>query len=228
MATGSTAVALAVRVHPRGGAPSGDEPSVRALREAASAVGRRNPDMLSGPSSVSHAGVLLLALSAPGAILEAIVAVAGELRPLGTTFCAAVSAGTGPLGGASRNPVEASLLAAEAAASLALHDVEETDVREPRVSLLAPGHEPLLAALAGMVLASYDAMTERQRQIISLIRESDTQQEVATHLDISRQAVNQSLTAAGWPHLKRAEDAIRQHLSARFSSDGGGGGGTTR
>jgi DNA-directed RNA polymerase specialized sigma subunit len=79
-----------------------------------------------------------------------------------------------------------------------------------------------------MVLTSYDAMTERQRQIISLIKESDTQQEVATHLDISRQAVNQSLTAAGWPHLKRAEDAIRQHLSARFSSDGGGGGGTTR
>jgi DNA-binding CsgD family transcriptional regulator len=139
-----------------------------------------------------------------------------------------VSEGTGPHGGASRNPVEASLLAAEAAASLALRDVEETDVREPRVSLLAPGHAPLLAALAGMVLASYDAMTERQRQIISLIKESDTQQEVATHLDISRQAVNQSLTAAGWPHLKRAEDAIRQHLSARFSSDGGGRGGTTR
>lgn len=228
MATGSTAVALAVRVHRRGGAPSGDEPSVRALREAASAVGRRDPDMLSGPSSVSHAGVLLLALSAPGAILEAILAVADELRPLGTTFCAAVSAGTGQLSEAPRNSVEASLMAAEAAASLALRDVEETDIREPRVSLLAPGHAPLLAALAGMVLASYDAMTERQRQIIALIKESDTQQEVATHLDISRQAVNQSLTAAGWPHLKRAEDAIRRHLSARFSSDGGGGGGTTR
>ncbi len=228
MATGTTAVALAVRVHPRGGAPSGDEPSVRALREAASAVGRRDPDMLSGPSSVSHAGVLLLALSAPGAILEAILAVADELRPLGTTFCAAVSARTGPLSGASRNPVEASLLAAEAAASLALHDVEETDVRERRVSLLAPGHDPLLAALAGMVLASYDAMTERQRQIISLIKESDTQQEVATHLDVSRQAVNQSLAAAGWPHLRRAEDVVREYLSALSASAGGERGGTTR
>ena len=69
-----------------------------------------------------------------------------------------------------------------------------------------------------MVLASYDAMTERQRQIISLIKESETQQQVATHLDVSRQAVNQSLAAAGWPHLKRAENAVREHLSARSSS----------
>ncbi|MCK4410602.1 MAG: hypothetical protein KAW67_10965, partial [Candidatus Eisenbacteria sp.] len=214
MATGTTAVALAVRVHPRGGAPSGDEASVQALRKAASAVGRRNPEMLSGPSSVSSEGVLLLTLGTPGTILGAILAVADELRPVGTTFCAAVSAGIGPLGGRSTNSVESSLLAAEEAASLALQAVEETDAREHRVSLLAPEHAPLLAALAGMVLASYDAMTERQRLIISLIKESDTQQQVATHLDVSRQAVNQSLAAAGWPHLKRAEDAVREHLSA--------------
>ena len=228
MATYYTAVTLAVRVHPRGSAPSGDEPSVRALREAASAVGRGNPEMLSGPSSVSHEGVLLLALSAPGTILEAILAVADELRPLGTTFCAAVAAGTGSHGRTSPNPVESSVLAVEAAASLAQHGVEDTDVRERRVSLLAPRHDSLMAALAGMVLASYDAMTERQRQIISLIKESDTQQEVASHLDVSRQAVNQSLAAAGWPHLRRAEDAIRDHLSARYSSEGGGGGGTAQ
>ncbi|MEA3409470.1 MAG: sigma factor-like helix-turn-helix DNA-binding protein [Candidatus Eisenbacteria bacterium] len=228
MATDYTAVTLAVRVHPRGSAPSGDEPSVRALREAASAVGRRNPEMLSGPSSVSHEGVLLLTLSSPGTILETILAVADELRPLGTTFCAAVSAGAGSHGRSSPNPVESSVLAAEAAASLAQHGVEDTDVRERRVSLLALGHDALMSALAGMVLAWYDAMTERQRQIISLIKESDTQQEVASHLDVSRQAVNQSLAAAGWSHLRRAEDAIREHLSARFSSDGGEGGGTTR
>lgn len=226
MATGTTAVALAVRVHPQGGAPSGDEPSVRALREAASAVGRRNPEMLSGPSSVSPEGVLLLALSAPGTILEAILAVADELRPLGTTFCAAVSARTSSDGGAFPGSLESSVLAIGAAASLALHGVEETDVREHRVSLLAPGHDPLLAALAGMVLATYDAMTERQRQIISLIKESDTQQQVATHLDVSRQAVNQSLAAAGWPHLKRAEDAVRGRLSAQSPSGRERSGGT--
>ena len=227
MTTGTTAVALAVRVHPQGGAPSGDEPSVRALREAASAVGRRNPEMLSGPSSVSPEGVILLALSAPGTILEAILAVADELRPLGTTFCAGVSARIGSHGEAFPSSVESSVLAIGAAASLALHGVEETDIREHRVSLLAPGHDPLLAALAGMVLATYDAMTERQRQIISLIKESDTQQQVATHLDVSRQAVNQSLTAAGWPHLKRAEDAVRGRLSARSASGSRRSGGTT-
>lgn len=214
MATGTTAVALAVRVHPRGGTPSGDDAAVQALREAASAVGRTSPEILSGPSSVSSEGVLLLSLGDPGTILEAILAVADELRPFGTTFCAVVSAGDGPLGETSGNSIESSLLAAEEASTLALQAVEETDVREHRVSLLAPDHAPLLSALAEMVLASYDAMTERQRLTISLIKESDTQQQVATHLDVSRQAVNQSLAAAGWPHLKRAEDAVREYLSA--------------
>lgn len=214
MATGTTAVALAVRVHTRGGTPSGDDAAVQALREAASAVGRTSPEMLSGPSSVSSEGVLLLSLGDPGTILGAILAIADELRPFGTTFCAVVSAGNGPLGETSGNSIESSLLAAEAASTLALQAVEETDVREHRVSLLAPDHAPLLSALAEMVLASYDAMTERQRLTISLIKESDTQQQVATHLDVSRQAVNQSLAAAGWPHLKRAESAVREHLSA--------------
>ena len=228
MATGTTAVALAVRVHPRGGAPSGDEAAVQALREAASAVGRTNPEMLSGPSSVSSEGVLLLSLGDPGTILGAILALADELRPVGTTFCAAVSAGNGPLDGASTNSVESSFLAAEAAATLALQAVEETDVREHRVSLLAPDNAPLLSALAEMVLASYDAMTERQRLTISLIKESDTQQQVATHLDVSRQAVNQSLAAAGWPHLRRAEDVVREYLSALSPSARGERGGTAR
>jgi len=213
MATGTTAVALAVRAHPRGGAPSGDESSVRALREAASAVGRSCPELLSGPSSVSAEGTLLLALTAPGTILEAILSIANELRPVATTFCAAVSAGDDAREGGSSDRVESSLLAAEEAASMALHGVEETDVKGPRVSLLAPRHDPLASSLAGMVLASYDTMTARQRQIISLIKESETQQQVATHLDVSRQAVNQSLAAAGWPHLRGAETAIRAHLS---------------
>ncbi len=71
-------------------------------------------------------------------------------------------------------------------------------------------------------------MTERQRLTISLIKKSDTQQQVATHLDVSRQAVNQSLAAAGWPHLQRAEEAVRDHLSALSSSAHGERGGVTR
>jgi DNA-binding CsgD family transcriptional regulator len=180
--------------------------------------------MLSGPSSVSPGGTLLLTLSAPAAVLEAILLMADELRPLPTTFCAAVAAGRGGHDSVSRDHVGSSLMAAEAAASLALQGVEETDVREHRVSLLSPGHDALASSLACMVLASYDSMTERQRQIISLIKESETQQQVATHLDVSRQAVNQSLAAAGWTHLKRAESVIRDHLSARSRRRGAGAG----
>jgi hypothetical protein len=228
MVTGTRAVALAVRAHPRGGAPSGDEATVRALREAATSLGRKYPEMLTGPSAVSPEGTLLLALSSPGAILEAILSVAEELRPLGTTFCAAASYGAVTQEATSPDRLESSLLAAEAAASLALHGAEDTDVRGHRVSVLAPTFDPLASSLVDMVLASYDAMTLRQRQIISLIKESETQQQVATHLAVSRQAVNQSLAAAGWPHLKRAEGAIREHLSTQTPSDTGGTEGRTR
>ena len=223
MATDTRSVALAVRVHPRGNAASGDEATVRTLREAAAALGRKSPEMLTGPSSVSPEGTLLLALSAPGAILEAILSVADELRPLGTTFCAAATSGAGAHEATSPDRMESSLLAAEAAASLALHGIEETDVRERRVAILAPAYDALASSLADMVLTSYDAMTLRQRQIISLIKESETQQQVATHLAVSRQAVNQSLAAAGWPHLRRAEGVIQEHLSARTLSDAGEG-----
>jgi DNA-binding CsgD family transcriptional regulator len=223
MATGITAVALAVRAHPRGGAPSGDDATVRALRDAAASVGSKSPEMLSGPSSVSPEGTLLLALSGPAIALEAVLMVADELRPLPTTFCAAVTAGREERGEVSPDHVESSLMATEAAASLALRGIEETDVREHRLSLLSPGYDALASSLACMVLASYDAMTERQRQIISLIKESETQQQVATHLDVSRQAVNQSLAAAGWSRLKQAENVIRDHLSAGSRRTGGAG-----
>ncbi len=221
MTTGTTAVALAVRAHPRGGAPSGDEATVRALRDAAASLGRRNADMLTGPSSVSPEGTLTLALSSPGEIVEAMLSLADDLRPLGTTFCAAVSAAGGTREAASPDRLESTLLAAEAAASLAVHGVGETDLRERRVSIMAPEYDSLASSLADMLLASYDAMTLRQRQIIALIKESETQQQVATHLAVSRQAVNQSLAAAGWPHVKRAEGAIREHLSARARSGAG-------
>jgi len=224
MATGTRAVALAVRAHPRGGAPSGDEASVRALRGAAAAVGSKHPEILSGPSSVSAEGTILLTLFTTSSILQAILAIADELRPLTTTFCAAVSTGAVTTRPALPDHVESSLLAAEAAATMALNGVEETDARERRIALWAPEHDPVASALADMVLASYDTMTDRQRQIISLIKESETQQRVATHLGVSRQAVNQSLAAAGWPLLRRAENEIREYLSRESSSATSGGG----
>ena len=56
-------------------------------------------------------------------------------------------------------------------------------------------------------------MTDRQRQVVALVRESGSQQAVAQHLNVSRQAVNQSLTSAGWQHLLRAESVARARLA---------------
>jgi len=211
----NTAAALAVRAHPRGGVPSADEEALKALRGAAAAAAS-DPELLSGPSSVSPDGVLLLPLGDAARVLDAILRVADSLRPMGATFCGAVADGA-PSESASGH-VESALIAAEAAASLALSGIETTDARERRVCLLLPEQDVVAAALAGLVLATYDDMTERQRQIIELTKESDTQQQVASHLDVTRQAVNQSLAAAGWPHLRRAEQAVREHLIARAGS----------
>jgi FixJ family two-component response regulator len=68
-----------------------------------------------------------------------------------------------------------------------------------------------------LILEAYDGMTERQRQVIALVRESGTQQKVAQHLGVSRQAVNQSLAAARWPHLRRAEEAVVGRITALIS-----------
>jgi hypothetical protein len=210
MSNSTTAVALAVRVHPGGGPPSGDRGAVIALRDAAATAAARDAGLLSGPSSITPDGVLLLPLSDPGAVLDAILAVADALRPMRATFCGAVGGGGGTDGA---GHVESALIATEAASSMALRGIETTDAKERRVCLLTPDPDPVAAALAGMVLASYDGMTERQRQIVALTKDSETQQQVATHLDVTRQAVNQSLSAAGWPHLRRAEEAMRAHLS---------------
>ncbi len=87
-----------------------------------------------------------------------------------------------------------------------------------RAAALSPDDRSVLGALVGLLHAAYDGMTERQRQMISLIRSSDTQQQVARHLSVSRQAVNQSLAAAGWPHLRRAEEAVLVRFAAMSHS----------
>ncbi len=214
----NTAVALAARAHLRGGAHSGGAEAERLLRGAAAAIGESRPDALLGPSSLTPDGTLLLALREPAAILDAILTVADEVRPHAVTFCAAVA--TGPeAAGAPGGAVESAVLAAGEAASAALAGLEDTDVRERRIALLAPGPAPLLATLIDLILVAYDEMTDRQRQIISLTRCSETQQQVARHLDISRQAVNQSLASAGWPHIRSAEETLRAHFASGSRGD---------
>lgn len=213
-------VALAARAHTRASARSDRTAAASALRAAAAAVGTAVPGALSGPSIVTTEGALLLSVTDPVHVLPVTLHVAEALRPRRTTFCAAVVARDGARAAAAAD-VESALLSAEAASSLALEGLEETDPREQRFILLAPGEDRVLGALVGLLLAAYDGMTERQRQMISLIRSSDTQQQVARHLSVSRQAVNQSLAAAGWPHLRRAEEAVLIRFAAMSPSPPG-------
>ncbi len=207
------AVTLAARGHARDGRQLSDPGTVDRLRAAATALGANAPGVLTGPSVVTEDGLLLLSLAAPEAALAAVLGIATAMRPTRTTFCAvAVAAETG--GQASATPaVDGALIAAGAAADRASSSILDTDPRECRVLVFLPHEEPQTGALIDLVLERYDSMTDRQRQIVALIRNSDTQQEVATHLDISRQAVNQSLAASGWLHVRRAEGVVRSRLA---------------
>jgi DNA-binding NarL/FixJ family response regulator len=217
MSSPTTAVALAVRAHPRGGAPSASDEVTARLRSAAADLVETSPELISGPSSVSPEGALLLKLSSPEAILGAILSIAGNMRPLPTTFSAAVRGASrrGHFGGA----LDEVMIAWEAAASAALAGARGTDPREHRVAVQLTAPDPLVSPLIELMLRIHDGMTERQKQIVALARACDTQQEAATHLGISRQAVNQSLTAAGWHQLRRAEEAIEARLSRESGTE---------
>jgi hypothetical protein len=214
MIKSSCAVVLAARVHARSGAARNDAETVERLRAAAVAIGEASPEILAGPSDTTADAVLVLPLSSPEAILCAILSIAERMRPGKTTFAASVV----PLDEApqehAEETVEAALLASDRAATTAASRIAETDARESRVIVFAPGRDGVLDALLDLIVEAYDAMTDRQRQIVSLVRNSDTQQQVAKHLSISRQAVNQSIMAAGWPHLRLAEEAVTRRLGS--------------
>jgi hypothetical protein len=212
MSKSSCAVALAARVHSRDGAARNDAEAVERLKAAAVAIARESPDVVAGPSDTSSDAVLILPLSSPRAILGAVLSIAEQLRPVKTTFTASIVALDEGTGSAADDSVEAALLASDRAATLAAARIADTDPRESRVLVLGPERDAVLDALIDMIVETYDAMTRRQRQIVSLVRISDTQQQVAKHLGISRQAVNQSIIAAGWPHLKLAEQAVLSRL----------------
>lgn len=215
-------MALAIRAHPRRTARAGAEELAERFRSAAARLGDRSPGLLAGPSTVTADGTLVLTLSEPAALLEAILAVADHVRPIPTTFSAAVhrsrgeTAGRAARGGSPEreDPLHDTVMAAEAATSIALSGASETDPAGKRVIVCFAEPDGLLGSLIELVLMAYDSMTERQRQIVTLARSSETQQQVASHLDISRQAVNQSLAAAGWKQLRRAEQAIEARLAS--------------
>jgi len=213
---GKPAAVLAVRVWGTEGRERSDSAALKRLREAAAAVALSNSQALAGPSVSSPDGALLLPLASPSEALNVILAVADHTRPLRTTF-AVVLAKEPVSEGASTTARDGGTLlrylAIEEASASALSTLAATDPRDARTLVRWPRDDSVLASLIDLVLLSYDSMTERQRQIIALVRESDTQQQVAAHLNVSRQAVNQSLAAANWQHVRRACAAIATRLN---------------
>ncbi|MCK4512600.1 hypothetical protein KAW64_12725 [bacterium] len=223
MMRGKPAAVLAVRVWGTEGRERSDSIALKRLRGAAAAVALSDPQALAGPSVSSPDGALLLSLASPSEALNVILAVADHTRPLRTTF--AVVLAHEPVseeGLASDNARSTTArdgdtllryLAIEEASASALSTLAATDPRDARTLVRWPHDDSILASLIDLVLLAYDSMTDRQRQIIALVKGSDTQQQVAAHLNVSRQAVNQSLAAANWQHVRRACAAIAARLN---------------
>lgn len=214
-------VALAVRVHERNGAVAVSSEAFSDLRAAAAQLGQAEPGFVTGPSAVAEGGTLVLPLASPEAVLAVVLALSSDLRPLKTTYCAAVVPAPAGRSGGGGEPVEVALMAADRAATLAASGVAETDPRDSRIVIMGPERDRLAGALIDLIIEAYDSLTDRQRQMVALIRQSETQQQVARHLGISRQAVNQSLAAARWLHLERAESAALRHLASLPAASGG-------
>jgi hypothetical protein len=209
-----SAVALAARAHERDGRVSISSAPFSRLRAAAAEMGQTGAELIGGPSADAGDGVLVLPLTTPDAVLAVVLRLASLMRPFKTTFCAAIVPTTRSRSGGGAQSVDAALLAADRAAGAAAAGIADTDPRDSRIVVLGPGPEALVAALIDLIIEAYDSMTERQRQIVDLVKQSETQQQVAGHLGVSRQAVNQSLGSAGWPHLERAEETARGHLAS--------------
>ncbi len=205
--------------------PSGvrraDRTALELLRRASGDLVARRTELLALPGVVAPDGVLSVTPSSPRAVVEIILAVAAAARPEQTTFCVTMAPPDNilrerPDDALTHTPsrdLEDAVLGAHAADASARAGLSETDHRDSRVRVVGPGAVPVLGAALDLLLEAYDAMTDRQRQIIQLVKSSRTQQDVATHLGISRQAVNQSLASARWPHLDSAE----QHIGASLA-----------
>ncbi|MBD3349816.1 MAG: hypothetical protein GF400_11575 [Candidatus Eisenbacteria bacterium] len=219
MVQSTIAYALAARAHGRDGRVLSTPDTVERMRSAAASFGEASRGALAGPTGLAGDGTLVVLLASPDGVLPAARVIAASVRPARTTFCAARS--EFPTSASSREAVEPAILVSDRALSVAAERIEETDFRQARFLVVGPSPGELVGTLIGLILESYDSMTDRQTQIVELLRESETQQQVATHLGVSRQAVNQSLTAAGWPHIERAEKIARRELAALWNRQEG-------
>ena len=231
-------VVVATQICDRNGVRRSDASTVRRLRQAAARLTEHMPGSLAAPGVVSQDGVLTLAPAAAELVVDLLLRVADATRPEKTTFCVTLTPKPDPTnlsvhentesaehGSPQSSALDAAVLSSHAADTLARDALSQTDYRDTRVVVLAAQNQTLLATLLDLLLEAYDAMTERQRQIIQLVNSNRTQQDVATHLGISRQAVNQSLASARWPHLDRAARRVTSRLNQLCAGTSGVGGG---
>lgn len=234
---GACSLLVAAQICDPSGVRRADPHALKLLHSAATQLVDRRAALLRAPGAVAPDGVLSLSPLAPDSVVEIVLAVAAATRPEHTTFCVTLSPSTAgesllrerPQRNAGTSPtrdLEAAVLGAHAADASARSGLSETDPRESRISVLGPAAARVIGAALDLLLEAYDSMTDRQRQIIQLVKSSRTQQDVATHLGVSRQAVNQSLASARWPHLDRAARDISSSLAelclAAERTDGGG------
>ncbi len=220
------ALLVAVQICDPSGVRRTDPKALELLRRASGTLAARRAGLLALPGVVAPDGVLSVTPSSPDGVVEIILAVAAAARPEHTTFCVTLPTSDdlirerreGSLAHTPTRELEVAVLGAHAADASARAGLSETDPRDSRVRVLGRGALPALGAALDLLLAAYDSMTERQRQIIQLVKSSRTQQDVATHLGISRQAINQSLASARWPHLDSAERHIGTSLAELCAS----------
>ncbi len=216
------ALLVAAQICDPSGIRRADPAALDLLRRASGELAAHSARLLALPVVVAPDGVLSVTPYAPEGVVDIVLAIAAAARPEHTTFCVTMTMPDDlirerPEDALARTPardLETAVLGAHAADASARAGLSETDHRISRVRVLGPGAVQALAAAIDLLLEAYDSMTERQRQIIQLVKSLRTQQDVATHLGISRQAVNQSLTSARWPHLDSAERHISASLSA--------------
>ena len=217
------AVALAARAHARNGRQRDDSDVRERMEKAARSFVSAHREVCSGPPSSTPDSVLVIPLARASGLVDALLFLDSALAPLRLTFAGALARDGRAAAPRDAGCLDAAVLAEGSAVELALSRLADTDPRTSRVVLLLPEPDPVLSALVCLVLDLRRGMTARQRQVIALVEETGSQQAVAGHLNVSRQAVNQSLAAAGWPALRAAELVARASLAAAAREDPGDG-----
>ncbi len=105
----------------------------------------------------------------------------------------------------------------------AFHNAVKYQPRE-RISFRGFGElqDAILNGLGGLLRQAFMDFTDRQREILALLRSGHTQQDAARLLGVTSQSVSHTAAAAGWTSYRQGERALGEALRlfvARRGSD---------